>query len=245
MTADETTRGYASPPCFAHELELGEHGYAAVDAETARDVARWRKAERVRLINARMAVPIDERKRCGEEIAAELDRLIDMRPGLIVSTYWPFRGELDLREWMARAVAHDIRIALPLVVAKGQPLVFREWRPHCHMERGVWNIPIPSADNAQLVPDVTIAPLVGYGPECYRLGYGGGFYDRTVASISPRPTVIGIAHPVAEIATIYPQPHDIPMDVIVTGTGRVVHRPGASDQARARLQSGAGAGGKP
>lgn len=235
MSDDKTAPGYASPPCFAHELEYGEHGYEPVDPEAARDVARWRKAERERLIAARLEVPIDERRRCGEEIASELDRLIDMRPGLVVSTYWPFRGELDLREWMGRATERDVRIALPIVVEKGRPLIFREWRPHCRMERGVWNIPVP-ADGEELVPEVTIAPLVGYDPGCYRLGYGGGFYDRTIASLSPRPTVIGIAHPLAAIQTIFPQPHDIPMDVIVTGTGQVRHRPDASADALARLR---------
>ena len=238
MSDDKNAPGYASPPCFAHELEYGEHGYEPVDPETARDVARWRKAERERLIAARLEVPIEARRRCGDEIAAELDRLIDMRPGVIVSTYWPFRGELDLRDWMGRAVERGVRIALPIVVEKARPLIFREWRPHCRMERGVWNIPVP-ADGEQLVPEVTIAPLVGYDPGCYRLGYGGGFYDRTIASVMPRPTVIGIGHPVAAIPTIFAQPHDIPMDVIVTGTGQVRHRPDATAEALARLRPNA------
>ena len=227
MSGDRHTGGYASPPCFAHELELGDDGFAAVDPVAARDVARWRKAERERLIAARLEIPIEERRRCGEEVAAELDRLIELRTGLIVSTYWPFRGELDLRDWMARAVARGIRVALPVVVEKGRPLIFREWFPGCRMERGVWNIPVP-ADGEVLAPDVTIAPLVGYDPGCYRLGYGGGFYDRTIASLSPRPQVIGVGHPVAAISTVFPQPYDIPMDLIVTGAGRVQRRADAA-----------------
>jgi 5,10-methenyltetrahydrofolate synthetase len=227
MSDDKYAGGYASPPCFAHELELGEDGFAAVDPVAARDVARWRRAERERLIAARLAVPVEERRRCGEEVAAELDRLIEPRPGLIVSTYWPFRGELDLRDWMARAVARGIRVALPIVVEKGRPLIFREWAPGCRMQRGVWNIPVP-ADGEVLAPEVAIAPLVGYDPECYRLGYGGGFYDRTIASLSPRPQVIGVGHPVAAIRTVFPQPYDIPMDLIVTGAGRVQRRAGAA-----------------
>lgn len=234
MSDDKNAPGYASSPCFAHELELGDQGYVAVDRETARDVARWRKAERKRLIDARLALPVEERQRCGAEIAAELDKLIDLRPGLIVGTYWPFRAELDLRAWMAGVVERGGRIGLPIVVSKGQPLVFREWRPHCEMERGVWNILQP-ADDTRVVPDVLIVPFVGYDPQGYRLGYGGGFYDRTIASISPRPTAIGIAHPVAAIKTIYPQPHDIPMDATVTGAGHAGVRPGASAEARARL----------
>jgi 5-formyltetrahydrofolate cyclo-ligase len=223
MSDERNAGGHASPPPFAHDPAGGRDRFAAVDHAAAVDVARWRKAERERLIAARLEVPADERRRCAEEVAAELDRLIEPRPGLVVSTYWPFRGELDLRDWMARAVGRDIRIALPLVVEKGRPLVFREWTPGCRMERGVWNILVP-ADGEILAPDVTIAPLVGYDSECYRLGYGGGFYDRTIASLSPRPLVIGVGHPDAAIGTIFPQPYDIPMDVIVTGAGQVRRR---------------------
>ena len=80
------------------------------------------------------------------------------------------------------------------------------------------------ADGALLTPDVTIAPLVGFDPGCYRLGYGGGFFDRTLAALSPRPMVIGVGHPSTAIRSIHPQSHDIPMDLIVTGAGRVARR---------------------
>ena len=223
MSDEPSGSGSASPPCFAHELALGDDGYAAADPVAARDVARWRRSERERLIAARLAIHIEERQRLAAEVAAELDGLVEPREGLTVSLYWPFRGELDLRPWMERVVANKARIALPVVVAKGQPLIFREWRPGCRMERGVWNIPVP-ADGKELVPDITIAPLVGYDPDCYRLGYGGGFFDRTLAALEPRPMAIGVGHPVAAIRTIYPQPHDVPMDVIVTGAGRVLRR---------------------
>lgn len=223
--SSDNATGYASSPCFAHELELGENGYVVADPRAAADVARWRKAERERLIAARLEVPADERRRIAAEVAGELDRLIDPQRGTIVSLYWPFRGELDLRDWMQRASERGARIALPLVEAKGRPLLFREWTPRCRMDRGVWNIPIP-ADGPELTPDVTIAPLVGYDPGCYRLGYGGGFFDRTLAALSPRPLVIGVGAPQAAIPTIYAQPHDIPMDVIVTGADRVIRLEG-------------------
>jgi 5-formyltetrahydrofolate cyclo-ligase len=215
--------GFASPPCFAHELALGDEGVEVVDAETARDVARWRKATREQLIAARLEIPAAERQRCADEIAVELDRLVGSTPGRVVAVYWPFRGELDLRRWMARKTMRGVHIALPVVKAKGQPLVFRELRSDSRLERGIWNIPIPS-DGRDFSPDVVIAPLVGYDLAGYRLGYGGGFYDRTLAALLPRPPVIGVAHPVAALKTIWPQPHDIPMDVIVTGAGRVWRR---------------------
>jgi 5-formyltetrahydrofolate cyclo-ligase len=154
--------------------------------------------------------------RVASEVAAELDRLIPGEPGTIVSLYWPFRGELDLRDWMRSAAARGVRIALPVVVEKGQPLVFREWLPGARLTRGVWNIPIP-ADGAEVTPGVIISPVVGFDPRNYRLGYGGGFFDRTLAAMKTPRRVIGVGHPSGALPTIHPQPHDIPMDIIVTG----------------------------
>jgi 5-formyltetrahydrofolate cyclo-ligase len=216
---------FASPPCFAHELESGAEGFRPVDRQQARDVARWRKAERARLIALRLATSPEERRRTAEAVAATLDTLVEPGPGMVVSLYWPFRGELDLRGWMARAAERGARVALPVVVEKARPLVFREWRPDCRMERGVWNIPAP-ADSAAVAPDVVLAPLVAFDPDGYRLGYGGGFFDRTLAALLPRARAIGVGHSAAAIPTIYPQPHDVPMDAIVTGTGIVPRRGG-------------------
>jgi 5,10-methenyltetrahydrofolate synthetase len=185
------------------------------------DVAQWRKEKRAELIAARLSIPVEERARVAGEVAAQLDRLIPAR-GATVSAYWPFRGELDLRDWMRSAAARGLRIALPVVVAKGQPLIFREWLPGARLTRGVWNIPIP-ADGPEVVPDVLIAPFVGFDVQRYRLGYGGGFFDRTLAALQTPRTVIGVGHPGGAVPTIHPQPHDIPMDHIVTGlvTGSV------------------------
>jgi 5,10-methenyltetrahydrofolate synthetase len=107
------------------------------------------------------------------------------------------------------------RCALPMVVKRNQPLAFRLWEPGTRLERGVWNIPFP-ADGAEVAPDVVIAPVVGFDSACYRLGYGGGFFDRTLAALPAKPRTIGVGYTCAAIATIYPQAHDIPMDAIVT-----------------------------
>jgi 5,10-methenyltetrahydrofolate synthetase len=214
--AEEMADGtFSSPPCYMHEIDPAYAGLV-VDSRQARDVARWRKAQRQRLITARLAVPVAAREACAARIAGDLDRLVPMSSATIVSVYWPFRGELDLRSWMASAHARGVRIALPVVVAKAMPLVFRAWHPRARLERGVWNIPVP-ADGAEVTPTVVIAPLVGFDPAGYRLGYGGGFFDRTLTAQVPRPLAIGVGHPVGALPTIYPQPHDIPMDWIVTG----------------------------
>jgi 5-formyltetrahydrofolate cyclo-ligase len=186
------------------------------DPQDAHAVASWRKLERERLIAARLALPADYRAAQAQAIARELDRQIPVSAGTIVSVYWPIRGEPDLRPWMQAASGRGLRIALPVAVAPRQPLQFREWRPDGPMARGLWNIPYP-AEGAELVPTVMLAPVVGYDRAGYRLGYGGGFFDRTLVQLHPAPIVIGIGYPQAAIATIYPQSHDIPMQRIVTG----------------------------
>ena len=208
---DEGPAQYASPPCFMHEL--GPEYREPLSDWT--DVRRWRKAERERLINARLAVSADARTAMSARIADGLDMLIGDIAGRMVSLYWPFRGEPDLRGWMAAINERGGRTALPVVIEKGQPLVFRAYKPGDRLEKGVWNIPIP-AEGDPVLPDIVIAPIVGIDPAHYRLGYGGGFFDRTLAAMPFKPLVIGVGYELQRIATIYPQPHDIAMDRIVT-----------------------------
>ena len=106
-------------------------------------------------------------------------------------------------------------VGLPVVVQDAAPVEFWRWRQGVALKRGHWNIPVPPERDV-VTPDVLVVPLVGFDSGRYRLGYGGGFYDRTLAAATPRPHTIGIAFTDAELPTIYPQPHDIPMDVIAT-----------------------------
>lgn len=216
---DDGAGDYASPPCFMHAVEAGAPG-AGPAVRPNPDVVRWRKAERERLIAARLAVPAAEREAWGERIAGHLETAIGDPQGLVVSLYWPFRGEPDLRPLMARLADSGARTALPVVVERGRPLAFRAWRAGERLERGVWNIPVP-ADGDAVVPQVVVAPVVGFDRALYRLGYGGGFFDRTLAALPARPRVFGVGYHMAEIATIHPQPHDIAMDAILTEAGAV------------------------
>jgi len=206
---------FSSPPCFMHEIDPA-YGGLLPDRTQARDVARWRKAERERLIAARLAMPASDREEASRLIGNQLDTLIPDAPSPVISLYWPFRGEPDLRKWMTQACAKGWRVALPVVIAKAQPLEFREWTPEVPMERGIWNIPIPA--NGEIVdPTVVIAPLVGFDSAGYRLGYGGGFFDRTLATLTTKPLIIGVGYSLGAMPTIYPQWHDIPMDWVITG----------------------------
>ncbi|MBS3647569.1 5-formyltetrahydrofolate cyclo-ligase [Pseudaminobacter sp. 19-2017] len=219
MTADDPDEKpgatYASPPCFMHEVEGLAEPTNPADPVLWADVRRWRKAKRERLIAARLEISADRRAEMSARIAEGIDAAIGSPAGKTVSLYWPFRGEPDLRGWMASLVARGGRPALPVVIEKGQPLVFRAYRPGDRLEKGVWNIPIP-ADGEEVIPDVVIAPVVGVDPGNYRLGYGGGFFDRTLAALPRKPLVIGVGYEMQRIPTIYPQPHDIPMSLIVT-----------------------------
>lgn len=203
---------YASPPCFMHELSPD---YLAPRPDAWSDVSRWRKAERQRLIGGRLALTQADRQARSERIAHRLDLAVGRFAGRIVGTYWPFRGEPDLRNWGIRIIERGGRIALPVVIQEGWPLEYRIWAPGDPLERGVWNILAPSRGPA-VQPDIVIAPVVGFDEQKYRLGYGGGFFDRTLAAMPRRPLAIGVGYAQSRIATIYPQPHDIAMDVVVT-----------------------------
>lgn len=205
---------YASPPCFMHELSR-DAPLAPKRSDAWDDVSRWRKAERRRLIDERLALVSADRIARSERLAEKLDQAIGRVSGRIVSSYWPFRGEPDLRNWAIKVIERGGRIALPVVLRKSEPLEFRVWQPGDPLERGVWNILVPSRGPAVL-PDVVIAPVVGFDTANYRLGHGGGYFDRTLAAMPRMPLRIGIGFATAKIATIYPQPHDIPMDTIVT-----------------------------
>ncbi|WP_309084629.1 5-formyltetrahydrofolate cyclo-ligase [Chelativorans sp.] len=222
MTSDEDKRpaGYASPPCFMHEVDPAPD---ATDPQQRLDVMRWRKAERERLIQARLETPAGRRRMYGERIAAYLEEIIGEVAGATVSAYWPFRGEPDLRPLLERISRKGGRTALPVVVQRGAPLVFRAWTQGDALEKGIWNIPVPPPSALEVTPNVVIAPVVGFDPACYRLGYGGGFFDRTLAVLPKRPRVVGVGYSVAAIPTIYPQRHDIALDVVVTEEG--VHLP--------------------
>ena len=187
-------------------------------SDAATELKAWRSAERTRLIEARLAIAADTRAAHAAAIADGLDRRLGDLDGAMVAIYWPFRGEPDLRGWAGSVIARAGLLALPVVVMKAAPLVFRAWSPGDRLEKGVWNIPIPAADN-RVVPDVVIAPVVGFDGGNYRLGYGGGFYDRTLAALPRRPRVIGVGYTMQRLETIHPQAYDIAMDEIVTEAG--------------------------
>ena len=209
-----------SEACFAHRLVDGH----VIDPQTWKDVSVFRKAERVRLYAARQAVAAADRKEMAARIAARLAEILGTGAGRTIGVYWPIRGEINLRPWMAEAAARGARICLPVVVEKNRPVEFHRWTPDCAMARGFWNIPVP-AEADPLVPDVVIVPLLGVDDQGYRLGNGGGFYDRTLALLPGDLLTIGVGQDFARMKTIFPMPWDIPMKRVVLGDGTVTSHP--------------------
>ena len=180
------------------------------------ELKAWRKAERERLLALRQALPPADRRELGMRIEARLREVIAERerPG-ILGVYWPFRAEFDPRGLIDWAIAEGRGVALPVVVDKKGPLEYRAWRPGEALVDGVWNIPVPQKREV-VIPAMVLAPLVGFDRRSYRLGYGGGYFDRTLAALSPKPLAIGVGFEFQAIETIYPQSFDVPMDWIVT-----------------------------
>jgi 5,10-methenyltetrahydrofolate synthetase len=185
---------------------------------TADELKSWRKAERERLIRAREALDPETLERFRLSMDASLQRSF---PGLArakVALCWPIRGEYDAR-YLARTLREQGALtALPVVVAMRQPLLFREWHPGVKLAMGALDIPYP-VDSQEVTPEAVLLPMNGWDEAGYRLGYGAGFFDRTLASLAKRPVVIGVSYELAKMPTIHPQNWDIPVDWLVTERG--------------------------
>jgi 5-formyltetrahydrofolate cyclo-ligase len=165
-----------------------------------------------------MATPPATRRRWSAELERHLAALIAEREPRTIGFYWPFKAEFDPRPLVTRLLAEGHDVALPVVLAPKQPMEFRRWTPATPMESGVWDIPVPSTRDL-VVPDLVLAPVAAFDEACYRLGYGGGYFDVTLAALKPEPFAIGIGFAFQRVETIHPQPHDIAMDAVVTEEG--------------------------
>jgi 5,10-methenyltetrahydrofolate synthetase len=202
----------------------------------------WRKSERRRLIAEREAVPPSQRAAWAQHIDAHLQRGFPQLTRACVAFCWPYRGEYDARNLVRQLYQAGARIALPVVVASGSPLLFRQWTPDTPLLSGPLDIPYPGAQSPQLQPSHVLLPVVGIDAAGYRLGYGGGYFDRTLAALAATgigtglatglatdaatpapgksaPLVIATGYELCRIPSIAPQSHDIPMDWLVTERG--------------------------
>lgn len=181
-------------------------------------IDEWRRARRAELVARRLAVSAATRRRWSAAIVGHLRARFASLAAMRIGAYSPFRGEPDIRAAVDRWRAAGATTALPVVVTRGAPLEFRAFWPGVRMGRGVWGLPIPQGTPV-VVPQALLIPLLGFDAHGYRLGYGGGYFDRTLAALAPPPLGIGVAFELSRIATVHPQPHDIPMDFIATEAG--------------------------
>ncbi len=186
-------------------------------AAAGEPTAAWRRRQRAALLARRRALAEGERREVASRILAHLERLRSRLEGP-VALYWPIRGEVDLRGFAEELAAAGTVLALPVIVDRDAPMEFWRWRPGSPMKVGIWKIPIP-AEREPLRPRTLLLPLVGFDAAGYRLGYGGGYYDRTLAGLRPRPFVIGVGYGFSRLGTIRPEPHDRRLDLVVTERG--------------------------
>jgi 5-formyltetrahydrofolate cyclo-ligase len=194
---------------------------AAPSRNAWEEVRHWRRLVRDDLIQNRTAISADERRARGKRACARLVQAVDLKTYGVLGFCWPIRGEFDVRGIAKQHLLGGGQVALPVVVQKSAAVEFWRWYPGIPMQKGIWNIPIPKVRDV-LKLDAVIVPLVGYDESGFRLGYGGGYFDRTLAASAARPYAIGLGYADSALHTIYPQPHDIPMNLIVTE--EFVHR---------------------
>jgi 5-formyltetrahydrofolate cyclo-ligase len=152
----------------------------------------------------------------GEALVAHL--LADLPPpaGIAVAGYWPIRDEIDIRPLLLELHRRGHAIGLPVTPPRGYPLDFRRWTPGAAMMPGRFGTVHP--DGEPLVPGLVLVPLLAFDRRCFRLGYGGGYYDRTLAAL-PGATAIGCAYALQEVKDVPVEPHDIRLHAIATERG--------------------------
>ena len=188
--------------------------------------AQVKKALRSALIEQRSHLP-DRLER--EDLLQRAMRIwLVGRADIVIGAYWPIKGEFDplpaLHRWKEDGELLDQpeprRIGLPVVNKETRTMTFHAWYPGCPMEEDAYGIPKPK-DTEIITPTLVFAPCVGYGPGGYRLGYGGGFYDRMLASLTPKPVSVGLGFGMGFLADLEPQAHDMPLDAILNEYGAV------------------------
>lgn len=140
-----------------------------------------------------------------------------------VSGFIPYRSEIDVTPLLGALSKKGCTTCLPIVTGQGQPLVFRQWQPGDKTEPGAWNIPVPLQSATPIEPDILLVPLLAFDSAGYRLGYGGGFYDRTIEKLGKKKPIItiGVAYSAQQITNVPTDKHDQQLDWILTEKGPV------------------------
>jgi 5-formyltetrahydrofolate cyclo-ligase len=139
----------------------------------------------------------------------------------IVSAFYPYKSEIDTRPLLGRLAGEGWTTCLPIVIALGEPLIFRRWMPGQPTVPGMWDIPQPTDDSPLIEPDVLLVPMMAFDRYGFRLGYGGGFYDRTLQELRAKKSIvaIGVAYAAQEVDSVPHDAHDQPLDYVLTEKG--------------------------
>jgi 5-formyltetrahydrofolate cyclo-ligase len=178
---------------------------------------------RVKLAARAAQSPADHAAR-SRHIAAALALALDPLPAGRLGFCWPHQGEFDARPLVERLLARGWTACLPVVLAEAAPLAFRPWTPDTPLAPDRYGIPTPPAGDF-VTPDALLIPLVAVDDRNYRIGYGGGFFDRTLAALAAagrRVTSVGVGFELARVPETFPGPHDIPLDIVVTERGSCI-----------------------
>jgi len=144
---------------------------------------------------------------------------------MVVSGYWPVRGEIDVIPLLSHLHGKGHPCGLPVMVGRMKPLLFREWHPGLEMKEADFAIPVPGEEAPELVPDLLLVPLLAFDGEGYRLGYGGGYYDRTMAALRAKngreSVAVGVAYAAQQCDHVPRHDEDQPLDLVVTESGAV------------------------
>ena len=186
-----------------------------------------RNALRKKLIQARLA--LTDRLERAVQLQSALRVWLVGRPERSIGAYWPIKGEFDplpaLYRWAEGAPDNiERRIGLPVADRATGSLRFHVWYPGCPMENDAYDIPKPK-DTEEFVPEILVVPCLGFGPGGVRLGYGGGFFDRTLASLTPRPVTVGVSFTHGFLPLLRAQADDLPLDAMLTEDGLMWARP--------------------
>lgn len=221
---------WPKPLCDSASGGIGEereHSTVTTDTSPRNDADRaFRQNLRRDMIARRMALPAATHAALSAAVRDRLAAVFDEfagdgggnGSGRVVGFCWPVQNEPDLRPFIAGLRATGCRAALPVVLRPGMPLAFREWWPEQPLVPDRYGIPAPT-DGDFLHPDTLLLPVNAFDAGNHRLGYGGGFFDRTLAAMRARPKVVGVGYGTAKLSTIHPQKYDIPMDMVVTEAG--------------------------
>jgi 5-formyltetrahydrofolate cyclo-ligase len=187
----------------------------------------WRQSQRQRLIEERAALSPEAHRLIAAHCLAHVsDYLARCEPG-VLGLYWPIKGELDCRPLAESLLKAGWILSVPVINNETRKLDFARWQPDTVMTTGIWNIPVPASPE-WLSPTRFLVPLVGFDKANYRLGYGGGYYDRTLANKGNEIETIGVGMEMGRFETIHPHALDIPMHRIITEAGMQMPEPNTS-----------------